>query len=552
MTVQYPTDTIVAASPFHDGERRVQEKLGHRGIEKWARQMVRDYMPAQHRDFHTHLPFLVVAARDDAGRPWATILEGPDGFVTSPNPKQLIIDTQPTAGDALSGAFTAGADVGILGIEFATRRRNRVNGRIGTGGTGIVFDVDQTFGNCPQYIGERAWTRVEAPASGTPQTSDDLSASQQAWIADADTFFIASGYRGDGESATYGMDASHRGGERGFVEVLSATEIRFPDYAGNKHYNTIGNMLVDSRAGYLFVDFETGSLLQVTGTVDIQWDGDELRRHPGAKRLVTLTVDQVVELPHALSLRWEKDADSVRSLTLVDKIVESDDVTSFVFEARDRGALPSFDPGQHLSIELPIPGQPAMTARSYSLSGSPEDTRYRISVKREPMGLASRFLHDNVEPGAVIQGRRPSGDFTLAHDDAPVVLISAGVGITPMLSMLHALADPADTRRVVFVHGARDGAHHPLRDEVATLAAQRPGIDVHVAYSRPLVSDKAGRDYDSVGRVGGDLIASLIDDPNAHYYLCGPVAFMGGVQEDLQARGIPADRIHAETFGPAG
>jgi len=233
-------------APFHAGERQVQERLGVGEIEDWARKVVRSYLPAQHRDFHTSLPFLVLAARDRRGRPWATLLDGDDGFVRAPNDRHLTIDALPRPGDALEGAFDAGADIGILGIELATRRRNRVNGRVTeVAPHRFTFGVDQTFGNCPQYIRERAWHRVDEVPTSSAKRGSALTAAQRDWIAAADTFFIATGYRGPGDSPTFGMDASHRGGERGFVRVLDETRLQFPDYAGNNHFNTIGNLVLD-------------------------------------------------------------------------------------------------------------------------------------------------------------------------------------------------------------------------------------------------------------------------------------------------------------------
>jgi ferredoxin-NADP reductase/predicted pyridoxine 5'-phosphate oxidase superfamily flavin-nucleotide-binding protein len=545
--------TSTTPSPFHHGEQQVQERLGVRDIEAWARKVVRDYLPEQHREFHTSLPFLIVAARDGKGRPWVTLLDGAEGFVTSPDDRHLAIESKPAKGDALEGCFENGADVGILGIELATRRRNRVNGRVvGNDSGAITFRVDQSFGNCPQYIHEREWQRVDDMPSGKAATGSLLTPSQREWIESADTFFIASGYRGEGESDTYGMDASHRGGDRGFVRVLDDMTLRFPDYAGNNHYNTIGNLVLDPRAGYLFIDFETGSLLQLTGTTSIDWGSEELAKFPGARRLVTLDIKEIIELPAAVGLRWEADADSVRSLRLIEKNLESDDVTSFVFEARDGGPLAAFEPGQHLPIELSIPGVDEPARRTYSLSSSPSDDRYRITVKREPKGLVSRHLHDNVEPDAIIESRRPAGDFMMTCNICPLVLVSAGVGVTPMMSILHAVAEESSDRPVWFVHGARDGQHHPLANEVRGLIADRPNIDVHIAYSRSRPEDEIGKDYDSEGRVDGALLASLVQNVDAHYFLCGPTRFMADVQSELEHQNVPADQIHTETFGPVG
>lgn len=540
-------------SPFHVGEKRVQERMGVRAIEDWARKVVRPYLPDQHRDFYTALPFLVVAARDGAGQPWATILEGSEGFVEAPDERSLLINALPAKGDALEYALRRGGDLGILAIELATRRRNRVNGVIVEASkAGLAFQVGQSFGNCPQYIRERNWRRVKNGNPGAPIASDQLSQSQQSWIANADTFFIASGYRGEGESATYGMDASHRGGDRGFIRIISEKRILFPDYAGNNHFNTIGNLSLDSRAGFLFVDFETGSLLQLTGNVDIDWDSEVIEELPGARRLVILEVEKVIELPSALTLRWDSDAESVRSLRVVEKTKESEDVTSFVFEARNGGPLARYSAGQHLPIELQVDGVEGVVRRTYSLSGAPSTDHYRISVKREPKGLASRHLHDNVEVGEIVDSRVPAGDFLIESAERPIVFVSAGVGITPLLSMLYDLADEKSDRPVWFVHGARDGRHHPFAREVRDLEKCKQNVCVHVRYSKPVEEDKAGKDYDSVGRVDISLLRDLVDLPDAHYYLCGPTAFMAGLQNELEYNGVPIEQIHMESFGPAG
>ncbi|WP_300013528.1 pyridoxamine 5'-phosphate oxidase family protein [uncultured Roseobacter sp.] len=549
-------DTIqsdISMSPFHQGEHLAQERLGVRGIEDWARQVVRDHLPEQHREFHTALPFLVVAARDGQDRPWVTLLEGPDGFITSPDNQALSIGALPGPGDALHDSILPGSDIGILGIELATRRRNRVNGRAaGVTATGFDFRVDQSFGNCPQYIRERNWRREAGAVRCQTTRGRRLTTEQARWIASADTFFIASGYRGEGESATFGMDASHRGGDRGFVEVPDDRRLRFPDYAGNNHFNTIGNILLDPKAGLLFVDFASGSFLQLTGKASIDWDSGALARFPGARRLVTLEIDEVVETRSAASLRWATDADSVRSIRLVEKTPESADVTSFVFEARDGGPLAGFEPGQHLPIELDIPGIGEPVSRTYSLSNGPNEHRYRITVKREPKGIASRFLHDHLEPGAIINSRRPAGDFVMTCNKCPLVLVSAGVGVTPMMSILQAVAGERGNRPVWFVHGARDVQHHPLALEVRDLASSRSGITVHVAYSQPGLEDEIAVDYDSHGRIDGALLARLINNVDAHYFICGPTKFMGTLQADLQGRGVLPEHIHTESFGPAG
>lgn len=546
--------TTLEGSPFHAGEQEVQERLGVGDIEDWARKVVRPFLPEQHREFHTSLPFLVAAAMDEQGRPWATLLTGPDGFITSPDPRSLVMDGVSLDGDPLSGSLSSGKHLGLLGIELADRRRNRINGRVRVGDDDrLIFDVDQSFGNCPQYIREREWTRVENDSAGSNEKFDRLTANQSEWIGGADTFFIASGYIGDGDSPTFGMDASHRGGEPGFVQVIDDKRIQFPDFAGNNHYNTLGNIVLNPKVGFLFVDFPTGSLLHLTGRASIDWESEAVAKIPGARRIVTFEIDEIRERRSAVPLRWEESADFVRSLRLVEKVRESEDITSFVFEARDGAPLPMFEAGQYLPIELEVPGIDGPVSRTYSLSGPPSTERYRISVKREPKGIASRHLHDRVEVGAIIDARHPAGeDLMLPCAQCPVALISAGVGITPMMSLLHELAEEGGERPVWFIHGASDGARHVLSKETRDLADRRQAVTLHFAYSSPGDDDTLGRDFDSEGRIDGQLVTALVDAPDAHYLLCGPTEFMAGIQDALECNGVPPENIHTESFGPKG
>ncbi|MHA7838504.1 MAG: FAD-binding oxidoreductase, partial [bacterium] len=569
------------ASPFHEGERAVHRRLGVEAVESWARQVVRNFLPEQHRAFHTAQPFLVAAARDEEGRPWATVLAGEEGFVRSPDPRTLHIDARPVAGDALEGALRPGCDLGLLGIELHTRRRNRVNGRLvpraeavagidaipdASAGAiagadadmnvgALVFRVDQSFGNCPQHISPRRWSRIAERSSPRATRGSALTPEQTRWIAEADTFFSATGHRGAGDDPAFGMDASHRGGPRGFVQVPSAGRLVFPDYAGNDHFNTIGNLVVDSRIGLLFVDFETGSLLQLSGRARIHWDGPLVAGLPDARRAVEVEIEAVVEIREALGLRWTLDAEPARELEVFDKVRESRDVVSFHLRDASGAPLPAYQPGQHLPIELADDAGGDPIRRTYSLSAAPHPGHYRISVKREPLGRASRRLHDRTEIGDRLRAAEPAGDFVLPEDpEAPIALVSAGVGVTPLLAMLHALAErPAPGSAPVSVsaptsasasasgsvsasasalisppeartaplrpapiwwrHGARDGSTHPFREEIRRLADLLPELDVRVRYSRPPPTDRPGIDYDRRGRLDLEDLAPTLADP---------------------------------------
>lgn len=552
---EHANDPPSSGSPFHEGEQCVQEKLGVREeIEPWARRVVRPYLPEEHREFYTQLPFLVLAARDSLARPWATLLAEEPGFVSSPDPRTLEVAALPFPGDALDQAMELGDDIGLLGIELETRRRNRVNGRV-SGRKQSMFNlsVEQSFGNCPQYITQRRWQRA---STGGPRPRaahrEDLASHHRELIELADTFFIATGFRGTGESAVFGMDASHRGGAPGFVRVENPRQLTFPDYAGNNHFNTLGNLAMDPRAGLLFVDFERGNLLQLTGHTRIAWDSPDLDGFPGARRLVHFEIDAVVWLEAALPIRFEAKGAAIRELRLIAKQPESADVTSFLFAPRDGSALPEHLAGQHLPIELQVPDQLAPVRRTYSLSNAPGDRNYRISVKRHPLGLASRFLHDHLEVGQFVSANAPQGLFTLdSSDERPVVFVSAGVGLTPLVSMLHSLAQSGVKRPVWFLYGARDGGHHPLREEVEQLMESGPNRTLHVAYSQPRPSDVLGRDYQSRGRIDAALLEKLVPGLDADFYLCGPLGFMAAIEAQLEERGVPPHQIRSETFGPA-
>jgi uncharacterized protein len=230
---------------------------------------IREFMPEPHRHFFAQLPYLFVGAIDAAGWPLATLLTGHPGFVQSPDPGTLQIAAPPDAGDPAAEALVPDRDIGILGIDFSTRRRNRANGRIlSREAGGIRVAVNQSFGNCPQYIQKRtiASSRVESTEimSNPVESFDHLDAAAQAAIERADTFFVASRSRA-GNGAAYGADISHRGGRPGFVRV-DGDLLTIPDFRGNRYFNTLGNLIAESRASLLFVDFETGDLLQLQGS----------------------------------------------------------------------------------------------------------------------------------------------------------------------------------------------------------------------------------------------------------------------------------------------
>jgi ferredoxin-NADP reductase len=228
---------------------------------------------------------------------------------------------------------------------------------------------------------------------------------------------------------------------------------------------------------------------------------------------------------------------------------ESAAVTSFALEPADGKPLAPFQPGQFLTVRADVPGAGKLT-RSYSLSAGADPRRYRISVKRE--GACSGHLHTAVEPGDVLELSGPSGAFVLDRSSRrPVALLSAGVGATPVLAMLHALAEERSERAVWWVHGARNGSEHPFREEVRELVDRLPNGRLHVLYSRPDARDVLGRDHHAEGRIDAAALAALGVPPDAEHYLCGPAPFLDGLTAGLREAGVQADLIRSERFGPA-
>jgi predicted pyridoxine 5'-phosphate oxidase superfamily flavin-nucleotide-binding protein len=248
--------------PWHEGETAARIEAGAPNIAP----VIRTFLTDQHRDFFARLPLVFVAGLDAAGAPTASLLRGTPGFLSSPEPRRLEIAARFPAGETI--VAQRGAPLGLIGVDFAARRRNRVNGRIVSAqGDGWTLAVDEAFGNCPKYIAPRelfadgsdpgAWTQLPA-----------LDAAARAMIAGAEAFFVAT--RGPD-----GVDISHRGGPPGFARLTPQGSLRIPDFHGNNYFNTFGNLLSDPRAALLFVDFPSGRALHLAGDAKVHFGGDE-------------------------------------------------------------------------------------------------------------------------------------------------------------------------------------------------------------------------------------------------------------------------------------
>lgn len=252
---------------------------------------------------------------------------------------------------------------------------------------------------------------------------------------------------------------------------------------------------------------------------------------------------------------WE----GYRPFKVARKVQESEVITSFYLEPVDGGAIADFEPGQYISVKMDIPGEEHTHIRQYSLSGHPGAAYYRISVKREntaedrPAGRVSVYLHADVQEGSVLKVSAPAGEFKLDRTDArPVVLISGGVGLTPMVSMLRTLAEERPARSVTFIHAAQHGGMHALKDEVEGVVSGRPEFSTFWIYAAPTKDDRAAGAYHKEGRIDLPWLQEVVASKEAVFYFCGPQPFMQTVNRALKDWGVPAEDRRFEFFGPAG
>ncbi|MGF6770139.1 ferredoxin-NADP reductase/predicted pyridoxine 5'-phosphate oxidase superfamily flavin-nucleotide-binding protein [Paraburkholderia sp. GAS199] len=562
------------APPFHGAELAVQRRAGvSEEAERSGRRGIRRFMPEQHRQFFAEQPFMVFGGVDASGQPWATLRVGKPGFVSSPDARTLRIEGGALPGDPLNGSWTEGAQIGGLGLQPQTRRRNRINGVVRSiSGDTISLDVLQSFGNCAKYIQGRTPEFIaRGPNAGDANVAGveyatELSDADRALLARADTFFIASANLATDAGLARGADVSHRGGMPGFVRVDDATTLITPDFTGNKFFNTLGNLTHDPRAGLLFVDFDSGDLLYVAALAEIIWDGPELASFPLAERLVRFRVTEVRRSPAALPFRWSavdfapqfaatrtpnaapQIASSWKTLRVARIDDETASIRSFYLESLDGASLPAFEPGQFLPIRVPLAESGAPLVRTYTLSAASDTRQYRISVKRQ--GVASNWLHEHLAAGATVETMPPRGAFTFdATSRRSVVFVSAGIGITPMLTMLHhaLAAGPANAARPLhFFHGARNDRERPFAAHLRELAQRHGNLSMHL-----FNTESDGHSQAWPGRVDMAALKRLLPFDDYDFYLCGPEAFMRDLYEGLRALNVPDERIRFEAFGPA-
>ena len=295
----------------------------------------------------------------------------------------------------------------------------------------------------------------------------------------------------------------------------------------------------------------------------LYFDKDDLEGARTALRVEALSPGwrQSFEKRLAKAQRATKSKEKYRALVVTRTVLETESITSFYLAAEDGEPLDAFLPGQFLPLRLNIPGQYEPVYRTYSLSDRPGAEHYRLTIKREPAppdlpnaypGVSSNYFHDHVDVGSTLSAKGPRGRFYLdPKGETPVVLVSGGVGQTPMISMLNAIVAAGAKRSTWFVHASRCGREHAFGEAVRRIAEEHDNVHVHIRYSQPSPADVMGRDYDDTGRIDADLLRRLGPDNECDFYLCGPTGFMRSLFDGLLSWGVPEQRIHYEFFGPA-
>ena len=570
-------------SPWHEGELAIQRSVGVVDVmDTPGRKFVRTFLLDQHRTFFPLLPFVVLGAVDPEGEVWATIRSGHPGFLHSPDDLTLSIDTTPDPSDPAERGLRDGEAIGLLGIDLITRRRNRLNGRVRRDGNASKLDISvaQSFGNCPRYIQNRdlAFVREPSELSAAPvRVLPSLDDRAREIIQGSDSFFVASYV--DQEHGGRQVDASHRGGKPGFVRIDDDGRLTVPDFNGNLFFNTLGNFLLNPRAGLAFVDPDSGDLLQMTGRAEVILESPEIASFKGAERIWRFMPTRVVHRPGATPMRWVlRDGGQSPSLEMtgswidaqgrleaaarsttwrpfrINRVVEESAlVRSLHLEPVDGGAIVLPMPGQHLPVKVALPCESPEAIRTYTLSVAPSDGFYRISVKRQ--GRVSAFLH-TLKVGDVVEARGPAGAFTAdSVERRAAVLLAAGIGVTPMLAMVrHFVHEGRRTRhlrRTWLFQSSRNLLERPFDHELQELVEASDGrVNLVRVLSSPGEAVQ-GRDFDAAGRITMALLQEKLPFGDHDFYLCGPAAFMQDLYDQLRKLNVPDARIHAEAFGPS-
>ena len=563
-----------SATPYLAGEIAAQNKAGTRGAAAELAAVMTDSLnfSSNHDEFLAARKFSVLTSVDSvSGDVWVTPLFGKNGDLDAVSENEIVVSSDCIPiGDVLNNC-PADTPLSLLAIDLYQRRRLRINGVAKSSSdrsdTNLVFGVKEYSPNCPKYINQREIipdAQGAAPINplAVREERNSLSESDQAFVHAMDTLWIGSYAPG------VGADTNHRGGKPGFIRVTSPTTIEWPEYRGNGMFFTSGNLEVNDKAGVTLVDFDTGSLIQMTGRAEVDWQHDG--SYEGATRVIKFQIEALVRVDQATTHRWQRldyspynpvvagtqstdehGANDFPSVVTLAKIVEeTENVKTFRFLA-DRQI--QFLPGQYATFDFKeIPGGSRSEIRTWTLSETPNsikgDNTLDITVKRVANGLVSSWLHDHAELGMEVTLNGVQGDMTAVCVDSKssmasvpenLLLLSAGIGITPNMAIVRGLGAFVlqDQTNITMIHVERQASGLLFQSEIARRTKSYPKF----TYTNVITSEE--------GRLSKDKLESLLDDASQqHAYICGPTGFMQDMTEYLVALGVAPGNIFTESF----
>ncbi|WP_067102260.1 FAD-binding oxidoreductase [Marinomonas atlantica] len=562
----------MSVSTYHPGELSAQDKAGTKGVaaELAAGKRSALSFASGHDAFLAAQSFAALASVDlKSESVWVTPLFGKPGDLTAISEKEMAISSDCIPNLDILNFIEAGTPLSLLGIDLNRRIRHRINGHSvasEVGGTsGLNLQVDEYSPNCPKYINRReiiydANNAHPINKNAIREERTKLSEDDQNFIQSMDTLWIGSYAPG------VGTDCNHRGGKPGFIRVVSPSTIEWPEYRGNGMFFTSGNLESHDRAGVTLVDFDTGSMIQMTGRATVDWEHDG--SYEGASRKIVFHITSLIRTNNVTSHRWKRldyspynptvsgtesvdlESEYPQVATLAKIVNETESVKTFRFVVPRRIA---FLPGQYATFEFAdISGGAASEIRTWTLSETPNsingDNTLDISVKRVPNGLVTNWLHDHAEVGLEVKLNGVQGEMTAIQLDEltqkPVVpdnllLLSAGIGITPSLSMVRGIGafSLQDQTKITMIHVERFEEEILCHQELVRRSRNYPNF----SYTNIISSNQ--------GRLTKEHLQTLVPNAELQYaYICGPTLFMRDMTEYLVSIGVPAGQIHIESF----
>ena len=565
---------MVSITPYHAGEIAAQNRAGTRGAAAELAVVMTDALnfSSNHDEYLAALNFSVLTSVDTVnGNVWVTPLFGKDSDLSAVSENEIVISHSCLPVGDILNSCPPGTPLSLLAIDLNQRKRLRINGvaksSIDRSETSLIFDIREVSPNCPKYINQREIVFDSQGADpinalAIREERNSLSESDQAFVHAMDTLWIGSYAPG------VGADTNHRGGKPGFIRVTSPTTIEWPEYRGNGMFFTSGNLEVNDRAGVTLIDFDTGSLIQMTGCAEVDWQHDG--RYEGVTRVIKYQIENLVRINQATSHRWQRldyspynpavagtqssavqgTGDFPTVVTLAKIVEETENVKTFRFLA-DRQI--QFLPGQYATFEFSnIPGGSKSEIRTWTLSETPNsikgDNTLDITVKRVPEGLVTNWLHDHADIGMTVTLNGIQGDMTPVRLDPRgtgayvpknLLLLSAGIGITPNMAILRGLGAFVlqDQTNITMIHVERHASDLLFQSEIT----RRTESYSDFTYTNVITSEE--------GRLSKEKLAMLLSDASRqHAYICGPARFMQDMTKHLVALGVSPGNIFTENF----